>query len=85
VNSFSSVGIAKRLYSVVAVVAVALSDIAVFAALEMGRSGSPNSPCITCLAGFRSQNSPTDSSDEANFLSSAPRRATACSCTGRPS
>jgi transposase len=27
-----------------------------------------NSLCITCSAGFRSQNSPTDSSDEALFF-----------------
>jgi LuxR family maltose regulon positive regulatory protein len=32
-----------------------------------GCSESQNSPCITCLAGFRSQNSPTDSSDEPEF------------------
>ena len=30
-----------------------------------------NSPCITCSAGFPSQNSPTDSSDEAKFPAAA--------------
>ena len=52
--------------------------------MATGPSGSPSSLCITCSAGFPSQNWPTDSSDQAKFLSSRftnvgiMRRAGAC-------